>query len=372
VTPIHSVKDFEHLKRGWDVLLENSLNTSGILSHEWFTIWWESFQDDNSLIVLAVYDDVNTLVAVAPLMRSSQLYYGIPVQKICFQVNGHSPYADFIVDKRCIKESIGAMMDYLLNDTSWDILQFQKLCESSATFSHLVQILEERCLSYGLKKNIETPYVEINSSWEAFLNQTSAKFRKSLRNKMNRVQRYGDISVEDVLMEDDQSPLLDSMFDISEKSWKKRAGSDIKSDPGGEKFYREICRRLGPMGIVKLWLLKKGGKYIAFEFQLKYNGIVYPLRADFDESYKKYSPGSVLEYEVLSKLFHDSSVKEYNTCGHTYSYLMNWTSKTRKYFNVEVFNSEITNYSLFCLRYKVSPFIKKFNVFKRLNKSKRR
>ncbi|RPI79649.1 MAG: GNAT family N-acetyltransferase, partial [Desulfobacteraceae bacterium] len=110
------------------------------------------------------------------------------------------------------------------------------------------------------------------------------------------------------------------------------------------------------------YYLKKAGEMIAFEFHLIYNRITYPIRADFNESFRHLSPGSILEAHILKDLFDESRIREYNTCGHTYDYLMNWTQDTRRYVNVELFNKGFKPRALHALEYSTVPFLKKMGL----------
>ena len=156
------------------------------------------------------------------------------------------------------------------------------------------------------------------------------------------------------------------MFTVSEKSWKRQDGTDITSNPQSKNFHKEICDRFGPQGIISLWLLRKETIPIAFEFHLTYDNVVYPIRADYDESYKELSPGSVLEYNIIKTLFDEAKIREYNTCGHSYNYLMNWSEDTRKHANIEIFCKNYKSSLLYSLEYKLIPLLRKI----KLNKSK--
>jgi CelD/BcsL family acetyltransferase involved in cellulose biosynthesis len=230
------------------------------------------------------------------------------------------------------------------------------------TCTVLLNYLAQEHKAYGIKDNIESPYIVINSDWETFLGEKSQKFRKTLRNKLNRASHSGDLSFERMGITGRNDTALRDMFSVSQKSWKKQVGTDILSNPASEGFYKEICDRLGPRGMVKLFLLKKAGESIAFEFHLTYNKTAYPIRADYDKSFKHISPGSILETHILKTLFDESRIQEYNSCGHTYDYLLKWTDDTRKYVNVEVFNKNFRSRSLHILEYKVIPVLRKMRL----------
>ncbi len=354
------------LAQDWNALLKDNVNNVIYLTHEWIMAWWNSFGNGNKLNVIAVYDERGQLSGIAPMMRTKSRYRGVNIAKICLMANGHSPSSDFIVSRENSAEIIKTILDYLKGLSALDIIELTKLDTNSQTYLIASDYLNMNGNRFGIKDSTESPYILINSDWETFLSKKSQRFRKSLRNKINRANKSGDLSIEKIQINDSKNPAIQDILAISEKSWKRQIGTDITSNPQSKSFHIEICDRLGPQGIVSIFFLKKGGAPIAFEFHLTYNNVVYPIRADYDESFSDLSPGSVLEYNIIKTLFDEGVVKEYNTCGHTYNYLMNWSDETRKHANIEIFGKNFKPYGLYNLEYKLIPFLRKL----RLNKVK--
>ena len=364
LTVITTIKEFESLSDSWNGLLHDSTANVIHLTHEWFKSWWESSHQSNDLHIVVISNSDNQIIAIAPLMIADSSYRGIHVKKICFMADGHSPFCSFIIRKNKMAESIPAIFHYLETFQDWNMIVLQKFNSSDPTFESLTDYLKQSKCLYGFKRSIETPFIVIDSDWETFLQRRSPKFRKVLRNKMNRVKKIGDLSVERMEISGSEDNVLKEMLEISENSWKRQIGTDLASNLNSKGFYMKLCDNLGPQGLIILWLLRKEGKAIAFEFHLTYNNVVYPIRADYDESFKSLSPGSILEFNILKTLFDEAKVREYNSCGHTYDYLLNWTDNTRKHFNVEIFSKNFLFYSLHTLEYNILPLFRKLKLNK--------
>lgn len=360
IRAISQCHEFEKLRFEWKKLLADSSNNVVQLTHEWMTAWWNSFGENRDLFTLLVYGPGNELIGIAPLMKYMSTYRGKKIKKISLTANGYSPSCDIITTKRKSAEVIGAIFDYVERSPDWDILDFTKMYEGSPNYPVLLNYLVQKNIRFGIKDNIEIPYILINSEWGVFYKERTKRFRKTLRNKLNRADRTGGLTIERIPIDNADHNAIEEMITISKRGWKKNTGTDLGSCRNSRKFHFEICERFGPLGMVTLWFLKKDGKPIAFEFHLNYNDTVYPIRADYDETFKHISPGSMLEFNIIRTLFLDGKVKEYNTCGHTYDYLFDWTGDTRKHFNVEVFNRKFTAYSLYVFEYKLMPFLRKF------------
>lgn len=362
VNVITTLRELDSLKESWNGLLNNSNNNVVHLTHEWIMSWWESFQQSNDLHIVIISDTDNKIVAIAPLMVTDCSYRGIHINKICFLANGHSPSIDFIIRKDRIAEGIQAILHYLERFSEWEMIEFQKLDAAGNTFTFIVSNLEESKYPYGFKDDIESPLIVIDSDWESFLQKRSPKFRKVLRNKINRANKKGDLSIERVSITGSREPVLREMLEVSRNSWKRQMGTDLTGNPNSNAFYMKLCDRLGPQGIITLWLLRKGTKAIAFEFHLNYNNVVYPIRADYDESFQSLSPGSVLEFNILKTLFDEAKVKEYNSCGCPYDYLLKWTDNTIKHVKFEIFSKDFRSYGLHALEYNILPLLRKLKI----------
>jgi CelD/BcsL family acetyltransferase involved in cellulose biosynthesis len=361
---ISTPEAFRTLKREWNELLQQSENTAVCLTHEWVFSWWQCFAGNSTLHIVAIRDGAGRLIALAPMAVSVSPYRGVSIKKISFMANGHSPCADFIVHREHQQEGLAALFSCLSRYTSWQLVELQALSGGSQTLSFMRESAKRAGLPAGLQESIETPFIPISSSWDEFLGSKSAKFRKVLRNKINRAEKAGDITVERRPVRRGDDVTLNDMARVSNRSWKKQIGTDLETSPKSRLFLRAIADQFGQAGATEVWFLKKNGQPIAFEFHVTYNQVVHPIRADYDESFRHISPGSVLEYRILKTLFDEHKVREYNSCGHTYEYLLRWSDETRKHYTLELFGREYRPYLLYNLEYRFIPLLRMLRVNK--------
>lgn len=357
---ITSEKEFAGLRDAWNGLLHQSSNDAVHLRHEWMTTWWECFGKGSSLNIIVVYDDAGSIAGIAPLTSRKEKYRGIPIQKISLMINGHSPAGDIISRAGCIDRVVESLFERLGRDQNWDLLSLDKLNSEGPTFGAVKAALGGEDLRLGVRANLDTPYVAIDSSWDDFMKERAKRFKKSMRNKINRALKSGEITIEEVPLESSANPVFSEILSISGESWKRELKTDLCSNRSYYYFYKGLTDRLGKLGLTRVWLLKQNGKPIAFEYHILYNGVVYPIRADYSQRYSEISPGSVLEYKILKTFFQNSSAKEYNTCGHSYKYLMNWTDKVRKYRDMEIFRMNARGSLIYSIEYNVIPILRKF------------
>src|SRR4030067_972031 len=224
---IKSTEELVALAQEWNALLKESADNVIYLTHEWIMAWWNSFGNGSRLNVIAVYNGSGRLVGIAPMMFTKNKYRGVNITKTCLMANGHSPSSNFIVSKKNSEEIIKAILNHLRGIPDTNIIELTKLDANSQTYSIALDYLNMNGSRFGIKESTNSPYILINSDWEAFFSGRSQRFRKSLRNKINRANKSGDLSIEKIQINDSKNPAIQDMFAISGKSWKKKIGTDL-------------------------------------------------------------------------------------------------------------------------------------------------
>ena len=364
---LRSIEEAESIREEWSYLVDKSGKNNLYLSYEWFLSSYESFHVKDNLVLLTVRDEIDRLKCVLPLVVVKKKYRLFDVRAIGFLSNSQNPENDLIPAPEMNSSCFMLIMDYLFNFSDWDLIDFRMLDISSSFVKNLQAYLSNKPTLYGVKLNRTSPYIEINCPWSVFWEHRANKFRKSMRNKLNRALHRG-FELQKIKINNKEVPELENMLDISSKSWKHSAGTDLSSNEEQWRFYLLICERLGSSGKLFLWLLGFDGVPVAFEFHIEQEGVVYPIRADFNENYKDLSPGSVLEYHIISRLFLEKNIHEYHSCGHTYDYLLNWTDKTRDYINYEIFKDSFYMHLQYLFEYKLLMKLRKIPCYKKVKK----
>lgn len=359
---ITELSELLSLRQDWTRAWNASSSSRLHYSYEWFLAGMESYHADDRPHVLAVYDQNRTCIGIAPLVVARGVYRGVNVRKLCFPLNEQSPSNDLILSRGFEDACLDQIADHILQFSDWDIADLRKLPEDGRTMVSLQKALSRNGVRWGIRENIDSPYIVVQGDWETFWQSRSQKLRKVMRNKLNRAGKNGKVQVEALTIQNADHPVLKEIRQISGKSWKRNIGADLLHDERTWKFYETICGLLGPAGFIKVWLCRNEGQSVAFEFHLEYDGVAYPIRADYDEAYREMSPGSILEYSILKQAFTNSSLREYNSCGHTYTYLMRWTDRTRSYRNIEIFGRGAAMSSLHTFEYHVLPFLRRLKL----------
>jgi len=346
------------LKNEWDELLENSSENTPFLSFDWIRLCVEYYGEGKMLNIIVIRDE-KELIGIIPLWKFKDVIRKLPVVKLEMINNPDSPFVDFIVSDQRGEEVINAFLTFLLvNDKEeWDILNIQRIPEDSDNSAALKAALGQNKIKYFTSYPTLMPYIPIEDSWENFLQSRSRKFRKTRRNINNRFKSLDNVEIL-CYTNDRDANLLDEIIQISKKSWKHSEGIAISSDEKTIGFFESLNHIASSRNCLRVWLVKVGGKPIAMEYDIECGGNIFALRADFDEDFKEYSPGSFLEYHIIKNAF-DKKLGEYNSGPGVRDYKTHWTDHVKECVNLYICNQNIKGKNIWLLENHIVPFLRK-------------
>jgi hypothetical protein len=171
--------------------------------------------------------------------------------------------------------------------------------------------------------------------WEAFMESRSYLFRKSRRGILNRMQKLGTAEV-DCHRADPDGDVIRTVYDVSERGWKHREGKALTNREDSKRFFAALTEAAGRRGWLLVWILKLNGRAIAMEYHLTDDGIVYALRADFDQEHRRSSPGAYLEYHIFQRLFTEGC-RAYHAGPGSDAYKLRWAENLDRNLGVTIY-----------------------------------
>ncbi|MBW0146424.1 GNAT family N-acetyltransferase [Marinobacter arenosus] len=355
---IRGEEEFSRIQPEWDAFVAKLAPAPLPLTHGWLLAWWKAFAVDMEMEFRCAYSN-GELVGIAPLVRTRERYRGIPITLLKLAANGHSPYSSIIVDASLTPSDSEAVYSALTRIGSRELGLFFKIDQASELRRFLTDRTKpghERVLE---KPSLKTPVVDIEGSWEEFYQSKSRSLKKSLNHKLNRFRSEGDFTIDHEKITGADQPIIDELIEISANSWKSSIGNDLRSNQRSRHFLLNLVGSFGKSGDLSAWIVRHKTTPVAFELHLTLDDVVYPIRADYDERFKAYSPGSVLEYAALKNLFENGLYRQYYTCADDYWYLSKWTSDYRNFCSVELFGDSLKLRTLYFVECRVIPVIKR-------------
>jgi CelD/BcsL family acetyltransferase involved in cellulose biosynthesis len=146
-----------------------------------------------------------------------------------------------------------------------------------------------------------SPYVPLEGGHDAYLQtgRPSKALLRELRRHRRRLEELGDVSFMVERGGEGLQALLDQGFAIEASGWKGRNGTAITSTPQTLRYYTEVAHLAARSDNLRLFFLRLDGRPLAFSMAFEANGVLYAVKAGYDESYKKYAPGQLLRYQAI-------------------------------------------------------------------------
>lgn len=335
VRRIGSLEDFEALSLAWSALVRESGQTSPFLSHDWFRCCWRGAGPARRLETIVV-EDTTGPVGVVPLARWRGTLHRVPVRFVGMLDSPDTPYVDWLTVGRP-EPIVDAVLTELMRRRDWDVFRLSGLPADSLTLKALESVLPGRFRTLRLPP-LPSPFVDVSGSWTAYWTATSQRFKKTVRSVRNRLQKAGQLRVEEYREIAPGSPVLDEVIDVSRRSWKAAENVAIANMPGMADFFRELTARASRNGWLRLWLLRLDGRAVATEYQLESGGHIHALRADFDGSLpSELSPGTHLSEEIIRALFERPGIHEYDMGPGDNPYKQRWATGTHENARLLIF-----------------------------------
>lgn len=355
---ISKFEDFLFLEDDWNTLLNQNESNSVFLSHGWFKCFWDAWGNGKGLRVLVARKG-SRLIGVAPLMIYTGQHLRLPAKILSFIENNECPHCGFVVPKDKACQVVPAFFDYIYaNQNGWDILVLRKMPVGTSQISAIKAYCDQnknRCVDHP---SLSSPFLRTDSDWDVFYSNKSQRFKKRIRYMQNKLYKQGDTIINESHAPAQVQALMGQIYDVGERSWKAKKGNAIGSSPQNRLFFSQLPYALEPEGKVCVWLLRLNNRLIAFEYHVRQNDIIYALRSSFDEAYRAYGPGSVLDFEVVRSLF-KSDVNHYDMCGGPYAHKLRWTSDIKVHVDIMVFNRRPYATLLYFLEKDIKPLLKR-------------
>lgn len=304
-------------------------------------------------------NDGPELLGIFPLISYKTNLRFFPVTSIEFMENNESSRSNVICGKRR-QEVVRALFSHLLQEkASWDVMRLRRIPFSSENLSLLQEESKNLGLPVYVRPSWNSPFIRINTGWEEFYKGTSQRFKKRMRNNENKLKQLEKISIEHITHAGQNDRFLDDIFAVGKNCWKWEMGKSIASSEENIKFYSLLAATTCELGWLSIWIMKYDKKPIAFEYHLRYGDHVHGLRSEFDEEFRAYSPGAVLDCHIVRNLFQEG-FSRYDLGGSADEYKMHWTSEVQSHQDVYIFNRGAYPALVRFFEGKLIPFLKRF------------
>ncbi len=136
------------------------------------------------------------------------------------------------------------------------------------------------------------------------------KRRKELRRLRNRLSQQGDVKLETLEKNADAEPFISEFLTLESAGWKGERGTALASKAGLAAATQAALGGLHRAGKLRFWSLKLGARTIATLFAYVEGNKACLGKVAYDQSFGKYSPGSLLVLDATESIFNEGIMAE--------------------------------------------------------------
>jgi hypothetical protein len=264
--------------------------------------------------VLFVWRDQqkSDLIGVFPLERAFG-YHHLPVVYRGLWQHVHCFLTTPLLKRGAEQEGWRGFLEWAGQQTP--LIHLAGLAADGPVYRGLSQALLEARRRHHLESRILRPLLAPTVSAAEYLD---AALRKKRRRQFDRkrelLSEHGAVRFETATDCEVLAQWLVEFIELEARGWKGRGQTAIKSHHNEMAYFRSLVRRGGGRGKLRAYRLLSGDATVAMRFDLVANNAAFALKIAYDEAHAEYSPGGLLEIEILQRFFKQGELAFIDSC----------------------------------------------------------
>ncbi|MEH2012542.1 GNAT family N-acetyltransferase [Nostoc sp.] len=337
---VQIVENLEELKLhadSWNQLAFEAPQQLPMTSYAWISSYLEHYvKVDESWFCVFAYND-SELVGVLPLIVTPQRFFGFNFSFLVIRKSSQSCSLDIVaalgIENIVIPVLIDAAKQFCPHHLG---MVFNRLPENSPTIAALEgmsDILLIKELDWMMGANLK-----ITGCFDEYRETLSGNLRSTIKRSGKKLYQLEGVKTIFLKGSDATEKYLPQLIEVEAASWKGTKGSSIASSSIDISFFTNLTRRLSEAGWLEWQLLEVKGKTIAINLAIKLKRSIIIWKLAYDESYSKFSPGTILFEQVVKSAYTDK-VDEINLVS-DFSWYDNWKMDKRPHYTIKVYSHQ--------------------------------
>jgi CelD/BcsL family acetyltransferase involved in cellulose biosynthesis len=171
------------------------------------------------------------------------------------------------------------------------------------------------------------PWLELDDTWLEPESHLNAGRRSDLRRALRNAAKQGPVQCEITSPTPETlAPLLCDAFQVESAGWKGDQGSALATDPLVGTFYTQLAQAACQLGTLRIGMLRIGDRPAAMQLAIEQDGCCWLFKMGFDESFARFSPGTLLMVEGLRSA-RQRGCKRYELMGKSEAWNQIWAPR---------------------------------------------
>jgi CelD/BcsL family acetyltransferase involved in cellulose biosynthesis len=325
---INSVDELRSCAQDWDDLWDRSEVTLPTGRAELLAQWIESFAPHSDFRAVVVKDG-NRLAAALPLL-STRLYRLLSASAV--PANAWLPTGGTLLLDRNL--ATPQVMDLLLDAIAslpQQVLWLDEVALEQPRWQALWSAAARAGMGISFHERYAAGVIEIGDNWDKYRASWSRGHRYNMGRFCRQLASLGELRFE-ILSNLDPGEVelhLRRGFEVEHRSWKGAAGSSVLAR-GMFPYFVAQAKQLAAWRQLGLAFLTLDSRPIAFCYGLASKGVYHTFKIAYDPDFAKLSPGSVMCYHTLERLFQDAEYRAVDIIGLLTDAFAHWRPRAYK------------------------------------------
>jgi len=277
-------------------------------------------------------------------LEEKQVYRGLPLSYLALWHYPHCFLSTPLLHREFTDQAVKSLMKWFAANQKYKLLEFRQTPVNSLFYDAVKAELRMTDSKY-LHKDYQRPVLHCEKDFATYMAEhTSSKFRTKMRANLKKLSARGVVEYRNLTAAADLEGWVDAFLELEVSGWKGRSGTALAQNTHDKKFFKSIAREAFEHKSLSTTSLCLDGKPIAMEISFLSTEGCFAFKRAFNEDYRDYSPGVLLDMEVIRKVHDNPQLKWMDSCADVSSQIFGQMFIHRKEMcNLTIANSNITS-----------------------------
>lgn len=258
----------------------------------------------------------------------------IPVKHISTLIHDHIASLHPIIHRDYAGQAVRLLIDWLEKKSPGHIAALRQIFKDSNFYKILVSELDIRGKKFS-EKIFERAVMKKAPEGSDYLRmQMSGKKLKKLRRYNKQLAQRGTLEHTVVTTAQDVGKFLENFYRLEKSSWKGGAGTALASKSHDENFFSEMALNFAQTGNICFMALVFNGKPVAMQCNFSFGSTLFAYKTAYDPAFSKYSPGILLEIEMMQYFQKNKNLLTADSCSKSGSYIESIWKERKEMANI--------------------------------------
>lgn len=299
----------------WDALSAAALDPNPFYSRRYLTAALSTIDRDTRLRALTIHSADGRLVGLFPYRLGR---FPVPVAigaNNIYQMSGQP-----LIHRDFAAEVITAWFEAMESGVIPRRWRFPHVSLSSGFARLCIDTLPDGFEMVPFGRYMRPRMERVEGGFEMHLQTVLSRSRlKDVQRSLRRLQKAGELTLEHATQPTLVSRRVEDFLHIEHSGWKGQSGTSLLSDPVHASFLRQAVAANENASTDTLLL---DGRPIAVNVNLTAAGTLFTPKCAYDEAFRRFSPGIVLEYLVMQDFYQRDGVVQMDAATTTDGHLL--------------------------------------------------